>query len=229
MRLARDYLSFLRKALASLFDRRLLWPLVGLTVLLTATNIVILHNIPAPGGSVPPLFVAAAVARVGGLLVLTIAIFRILAGSSRSPWLPDGAFWLSCLAAILLFSLSAVTSRITGDRTDPLGAALAGILFTMILSPFAPWLVALAAERPLAWSPLPWMRRFGAWLGQVIIWAVLLLTPLAYVHIAIDSAAVEGRLDYFWPAMLFDGPLSAVIALIGFGLNYAAYRRVAQA
>ena len=229
MKAARGYFQFLREALTPLLERRMAGPALALIVLLTASNIIVLQNVPAPGASdLPPLFIAAAIVRVGGLLILTIAIIRILAGSPRSPWLPDGAFWLSCLATVALFSLSAVIGLVTGDPADPPGAALSGILFTLIVAPFSPWLVALAAERPLAWSPLPWMRRFGAWLGPLILWAILLLTPLAYVHIAIDTAAVEGRLTHFWPAMLFDGPLSAVMALLGFGLNNAAYRRVAR-
>jgi hypothetical protein len=227
--MARAYLTFLREALAPLIGRRVIRPALALIVLLTASNIVILQNVPAPGAAtLPPLFIAAAIARIGGLLVLMIAMIRILAGSPRSPWMPDGAFWLSCLATVAMFGLSAAIGQAVGDRTDPLGAAISGVLFTLVIAPISPWLVALAAERPLAWSPRPWLRRFGTWLGPLIVWAILLLTPLAYVHIVIDTAAVEGRLAYFWPAMLFDGPLSAVMALIGLGLNNAAYRRVAR-
>ncbi len=230
MAVARDYVAFLREALTSLTGRRVIGPALMLIVLLTATNIVVLQNAPPLGSrTLPPLFIAAAIVRVGGLLVLTIAIIRILAGSPRSPWMPDGAFGLSCLATVALFALSAAIGLLTGKSDEPVSVVMSGILFTLIIAPVSPWLVALAAERPLAWSPLPWLRRFGSWLGPLILWAILLLTPLAYVHIAIDTAAVEGRLAYFWPAMLFDGPLSAAMALIGFGLNNAAYRRVARA
>lgn len=229
MAAARDCLAFLREALAPLTGRPVLAPILILIVLLTATNILVLQNAPPLGTrTLPPLFIAAAIARVGGLLVLTVAVIRILAGSTRSPWRPDGAFWLACLLMAALFALSAGIGLLTSAPTDPLGSALSGALSGLIIAPFSPWLVALAAERPLAWSPLPWLRRFGAWLGQLIVWTTLLVTPLAYVHIAIDIAAVEGRLDPFWPVMLFDGPLSAVIALLGLALNVAAYRRVAR-
>jgi len=36
------------------------------------------------------------------------------------------------------------------------------------------------------------------------------------------------RIRAFWPAALFDGVLSTLMALIGLGLNAAAYRRVAR-
>lgn len=229
MGLASDYLAFLREALAPLSDRRLLWPALALIVLLTASAIVILENAPAPGGNrLPPLFIAAAIARIGGLLMLMIAILRILADSPRSPWVPDSSFWLSCVVTVLSFGLSAAIDLAAGSPTDPLASVITGIIFLLIIAPLSPWLVALAAERPLAWSPLPWLRRFKAWLGPLIVWTISLLMPLGYVHGAIATAAVQGRLDYFWPTMLFDGPLSAIIALLGFGLSNAAYRRVAR-
>ena len=67
-----------------------------------------------------------------------------------------------------------------------------------------------------------------AWLLQLIFWSLLLTTPLGFAHVVIDDAVLRGVGDWFWPAMLFDGLLSVVIALLGFALNAAAYRRVAR-
>ena len=229
MAAANNYVTFLHETLAALFNRRMLWPALALTVLLTATNIVILHNMPPPrGGTLPPLFIAAATVRIVGLLVLSVAITRILAASPRSPWMPDGSFWLAALLAVPLFGISLAIEAALGGRTDALGYAIAGILRSMIVAPFVPWFVALTAARPLAWSPLPWLRRFGSWLGPVIAWTILLVVPLGYVHAAVGAAAVEGRLDHFWPVMLSDGPLSALIVLLSLGLDVTAYRRVAR-
>src|SRR5690349_8825014 len=122
-----DLFAFLREALAALFSRRMLVPALLLTLLLTASNIVIVRNAPSPGGALPPLFLAAALARVGGLLVFVIAIVRILAASPRRPWLPDGAFWLSALAAILLFAVSALVGLAVGSEDGAARAVLANL------------------------------------------------------------------------------------------------------
>ncbi len=229
MQMPADLIAFLREATRSLLVRRMLVPALLLAVLLTATNIVIVRNAPQPGQpALPPLFIAAAIARVGGLLVFLVAIIRILAASPRPAWLPDGAFWLTGLASILLFTLSALLGRLTGDPDDALGFLVSSALFTLIIAPLAPWLMALAAERPLAWRPAPWLRNMRAWLVQLVFWSLLLLTPLSFVHARIDIAVLRGVGDWFWPAMLFDGPLSAVLALLGIGLNNAAYWRVAR-
>jgi len=227
---AADYPAFLREALAPLFARKLAVPVLLLTVLLTATNIVVLKAMPQPGATeLPPLFVAAAVARIGGLLVMLVAIVRLLAASPRSPWRPDAAFWLTLLASVALFALSALVDRAMGGRSDPLSMAASSMVQILIIAPVSPWLVALAVERPLAWSPRPWLRDFARWLPQLVLWAVLLVSPLAVLHSAIDLAILEDpHSRWFWPAMLFDGPLSAVVLLLGFGVNNAAYRRVAR-
>jgi len=229
MRGSADLLAFLREAATPLFSRRLLVPALLLTLLLTATNIVIVRNAPQPGASaLPPLFIAAALARVGGLLVLALGIIRILAASPRPTWLPDGAFWLTVLASILLFTVAALLDFATGGRSDALGLVISSALFTLIVAPLAPWLVALAAEKPLAWRPGPWLRNMNAWLLHFVFWSLLLITPLGFLHASIDNWVIRGAGDWFWPAMLFDGPLSVVIALLGLGLNNAAYRRVAR-
>ena len=225
----RDLLAFLREAVTPLFTRRMLVPALLLTMLLTATNIVIARNAPEPGATaLSPLFLAAAIVRVGGLLVFVVAIMRILAAGPRPPWMPDGAFWLSALVGILLFAVAPLIGLVTGNRTDALGFAISSLLSTLIVAPLAPWLMALAVEKPLAWRPWPWFRDMRAWLLQLIFWSLLLITPPGFVHAEIDSAVLGGVGDWFWPAMLFDGPLSAVIALLGLGLNNAAYRRVAR-
>lgn len=224
-----DFLAFLREAATPLFSRRMLAPALILTLLLTATNIVIVRNAPPPGSTaLPPLFIAAAIARVAGLLVLVIGSVRILAASPRPAWVPDGAFWLSLLASIPLFIVSALLDILTGNRSDALGFVIASTLFTLIVAALSPWLVALAAAKPLAWRPGPWLRNPPAWLPQLVFWSLLLLTPLAFIHSSIDNWVIRGAGDWFWPAMLFDGPLSAFIALVGLGLNNAAYWRVAR-
>jgi hypothetical protein len=225
-----DYAAFLREALAPLLARKLAVPVLLLVVLLTATNIVIVRTMPPPGATaLPPLFLVAAIMRVGGLLVLTVALMRLLADSPRSPWRPDAAFGLILLVTLVQFALSALIELAMGGLPDVLAMALAGVLFSLVVAPVAPWLMALAAEKPLALSPRPWLRDFGSWLPHVVLWSIVLLAPTGFVHTAIDRAIVaDPDTSLFWPAMLFDGPLSALVLLLALGLNTAAYRRVAR-
>jgi hypothetical protein len=97
-----------------------------------------------------------------------------------------------------------------------------------ILSPFVVWFVALAAAKPLAWNPGPWLRGLGRWWPMAIFWTLLLVTPMAVLHAWIDTRLIEGVGELFWPLALFDGALSTAMALIALAINAAAYRRVAE-
>jgi hypothetical protein len=220
--------GFLRETLASLRNSRLLVPALLLTVLLTASNIVILGTAP-PEGEVPPLaFVVAAMVRVAGLLLLAVAILRVLTGSVRRTYMPDGAFWLYVLTGVFGFAVSAALGLVAGDRTDPIVGAFIGLAMIAISAPFAAWFTAIAVERPLALNPAPWMRGMGHWLAPLLVWSLLVALPLGQLHAAIDIYLVLGPGDNFWPLALFDGPLSALLAIFSFALAATAYRRVAR-
>jgi hypothetical protein len=202
-------------------------PVLLLAVLLTATNIVLARNVP-PDGRPPALpFILAGFVRIAGLLVLAVAILRMLAGSDRSPWKPDGAFWLYVVTLPVSIAVSVAAVALLGQRTDPAGLLLRGVLVAVLLAPFAAWFAALAVARPLALDPRPWLRGLDRWLPSYLVWALLLVAPLAALHAWLDEWLVRGAGDLFWPIALFDGPLSVVVALLGFGLGAAAYRRVA--
>ncbi len=219
--------DFLREAVASLFTRRLLLPVIVFAFLLKATNIVIFLYRPADGETSVP-FVIAALIRVLGLVALTVAIQRILNGSPRSPWRPDVAFWLyGLILLVTMFAGAAAGFAIAGEQ-DRVGGFLVGLVFTAITAPLAPWFVAIAVERPLAWRPGPWLIRFRAWLPWLLLWSLLVVAPLGEIHGALDRWLVAGAGDWFWPVALFDGPFSAAMALLGLALASVAYRRVAR-
>jgi hypothetical protein len=77
-------------------------------------------------------------------------------------------------------------------------------------------------------SPAPWLRGLRRWLPHFLFWTLAVSTPLAVLHAAIDTAVITTARDWFWPLLLFDGPLSTVMALFGLALIAAAYRRVAR-
>ena len=220
--------GFLREAVTSLRTRRLLLPAVFLAVVLTGSNIVILLNMPVKGQTLPLPFVASAIVRVLGLVAGAVASLRILNSSPRPPWRPDGAFWLYALTLMLGIAAGAVAGILVGGEEDPVAGVAVGILVTIVTAPFAPWFAAIAVERPLAWRPGPWLRRFGAWLPSLLLWSLVILTPLAELHGALDKWLIEGAGRYFWPVALFDGLLSVLLALIGLALASVAYRRVAR-
>ena len=223
----RGFIAFLGEALSLLVRRDMLLPVLALAVLLTATNIVLLQNMP-PQGRPPSLpFILAGLVRVGGLLVLAVAILRRLAGSPRPAWRPDGGFWLYALTALASLGVPVAAAFLLG-RSDPAAVLARNMLSAAVLAPFAAWFVAIAVTRPLALRPGPWMRELGAWLPQFLLWTLLLAAPLGALHAGLDEWLVRGAGGMFWPIALLDGALSVVIVLLGAGLQVTAYRRVAQ-
>jgi hypothetical protein len=221
-------IAFLREALALLKSPRLVAPTLALTVLLTASNIVVASNVPAEGEKLGPAFAVAAFVRVAGILVLAVAILRTMTESARPRFRPDAGFWLYALTFVAGTGVSVAVRLVTGEDDSLRTIALANVLSAVVMAPLAVWFGALAVERPVPWSPVPWLRGPGRWLPHFLFWTLAVSTPLAVLHAAIDTAVIKTARDWFWPLLLFDGPLSTVMALFGLALIAAAYRRVAQ-
>ena len=221
-------IGFLREALGALGRGGIVPAAVILLVLLTFSNIVILQNMPAKGSPPAVAFLVAAVLRVAGLLLLSVAILRALTASPRRRWLPDGGFWLYVLTFAAGAAVSAAVAWLLGSRTGLANLILSNVLVTLLLSPLVVWFVALAVARPLAWRPGRWLRDFGEWWPPVVFWTLLLVTPMAVLHASIDMRLIAGAGDSFWPLALFDGALSTVMALLAIAINAAGYRRVAE-
>ena len=229
-------IGFLMDALRPVFTGRLAGPMAIFLVLLTASNIVILFNVPVKG-QLPPLgFVAAAFVRIAGLLVLSVAILRRLNDSPRPAWLPDAGFWLFALTSIgiivLAIALEIVVNLVAGAaagaRPDLVIGVLVNAFVAVAMAPLAAWFTAMAVERPLAWRPGRWLRAAPDWLPHYIVWTILVMTPLGAVHAAIDRRLIVGAGESFWSLALADGLLSLVLAVVGLGISSEAYRRVAR-
>ncbi|HEX8514506.1 MAG TPA: hypothetical protein VF688_15545 [Allosphingosinicella sp.] len=219
--------AFLREALALLATPRLLVPALALMVLLTVSNIVIASNVPTEGKKLEAAFAVAALVRVAGLLVLAVAILRTMTASARPRFRPDAGFWLYALTFIAGAAVSVAVRLVTGED-DSLGTiAVGNVASAVVLAPLAVWFGALAVERPVPWNPVPWLSVPGRWLPHFLLWTLTVSTPLGVLHAWIDTSVVKGARDWFWPLLLFDGPLSTVMALFGLALIAAAYRRVA--
>lgn len=221
-------IAFLREALALLKSPRLLGPALALMVLLTASNIVVASNVPPPGGKLGPAFAVAALVRVAGILILAVAILRTMTESARSRFRPDAGFWLYALTFVVASGVGVAVRLVVGEDDSLKTIALANVVSGVLMAPFAVWFGALAVERPVPWSPTPWLRGPGRWLPHFLFWTLAISTPLAVLHAAIDTAVITTARDWFWPLLLIDGPLSTVMALFGLALVAAAYRRVAR-
>jgi hypothetical protein len=222
------FIRFVSEAASIVLRRPMLVPALLLLVVLTGSNIVILLNLPTEKGSLPPWpFLIAAFVRIGGVLVLSSAILRIGAPSERPPWRLDAGFLLYSVAILASLGLALGAASLLGNPTDPAGLALRSAISTIVMAPFAPWIVGMNVAKPLGWNPTRFMRAFRRWLPPLLLWSLLLITPMGVLHAMIDVRLIAGVGELFWPLALFDGALSTVLALTGFALNLAAYRRVA--
>lgn len=220
--------GFLRDALLLLRDRRLVVPAVAMGLVLTFSNIVLLMNMPVRGELPSPVAIGAIAIRLIGLAYVGAALLRVLTRSERPTWRPDGAFWLYLLATLVGLAIGAFLANLMGDSREPLGLLARSVVVAIVMAPFSTWMTGMAAAVPLGWDPRRFMRRFGAWLPPLLLWALLIVTPIGVVHALIDFRLVEGVGSLFWPVALLDGAFSLVIVLVAFALNTVAYRRVAQ-
>ena len=224
----RGLIAFLRDAFTPSWSPGLVVPAAALAILLTASNIFILRTMPEHG-DLPLPFLAAALVRLGGLIVLQVGILRILTASPRRPWAIDAAYAVFVPLAIASAIVPTTIEKLVGAADQPVGLLASTSLSLILLAPLSAWGVAIASARPLAWRPGPYLRAFGRWLPQLIVWSLVLTAPLALLHARLDAWLIRGAGEWFWPVALFDGPLSALLALVGFALSAAAYRRVTQA
>lgn len=220
-------IQFLAEARQSVTPRVAV-PALLLLAVLTASNIVLLLNIPLPGEPLDGVAVVAGLARLAGLLVFLVPLVRILAASPRPPWKPDAAFFLFAAVVIASFAVAGGLAAAFGVSPGPLRLALRTLAATLILTPLAPWIVGVAAAVPLGTNPARFLRDFGRWLAPLMVWSLLIVTPLAFIHALVDMALLQGRIGWFWTASLLDGVLSTVILVLTYALYAAAYRRVAR-
>ncbi len=216
---------FFQEAIGRITQRELIVPALLMLVVLTASNIVLLLNLPGKGELPSAAAILAIAARLGGLAFVGVALLRVLTHSSRPRWRPDGAFWIYFLATIVSLGLGSLIGSLTGASREPLPILMRGILNTVIFAPFAPWMVGMAVAIPLGLNPMRFMRRFRLWLPSLIGWSLVIVTPLALMHALIDYRLIEGVGELFWPLALLDGVLSLAIVLFGFAFNATAYRR----
>src|SRR4051812_18282874 len=219
--------AFLNEAVGSLFTSRLKLPLLLAALLLPAANLLILSNLPTRDNPDHGPYLAAFAAIVIVYAALSIAILRILNGSPRPAWSPDGSAWTYGLAVLGSIAVGELADWIIYPATI-LSSLANQIVSTVIFVPLAPWLVAIAVQRPLAWRPAPWFRRPGAWLPALLLWNFLILVPAdAFYRIGFGAWVERGGKDD-WRFFVFDGAATAIRIFLALALASEAYRRVAR-
>jgi hypothetical protein len=162
-------LIFLTEAVASLSTPGLKLPLLLAAVMLPAANFLILANLPTRESPDHGPYLVAFAAIVTVYTALSVAILRTLNASSRPAWKPDrsaGAYGLFVLGSI---AIGLFADWLIAPSTI-LSALANKILSALVIVPIAPWIVAVAVQRPLAWRPAPWVQRQRSWLPALFLW-----------------------------------------------------------
>jgi hypothetical protein len=222
-----DDIAFLREAVGSLFTSRLLWPLLLAALLAPASNLLVLSNLPTAENSDHGPYLGAFAAAGLAISVLSIAILRILNGSPRPAWSPDWSLLAFSLVALCTVALGVALEFIVAPATF-LSAFANRALYAVIVVPLAPWIVAIAVERPLAWRPAPSFRRVRTWLPALLLWSFLILAPADALYRIGFQAWLDAGGSADWRFFVVDGLVTAPRLFIGLALFSVAYRRVAR-
>jgi hypothetical protein len=209
-------------------------------VLFTGTNLVdIVYGSPQPGHGFTPAQIVSLAIRVIAPLWVSTAAWRIMLGSSRPAWAPDGAFWRYVLAALLItgatfgLALAGVTAlkpvilSAIHDKTGQMiarGAALFALLIagTFVTIRLSLWPVALAIGDKSVTFVTAWRAARGA------VWAMtgallLLGVPWLAAHLAATMWAMSPTGQARVAATVIDGILSVLQVAFGVAVTAGAY------
>jgi hypothetical protein len=223
------FAEYFRRSLGELRGKGAIAVAAAFFIFLGGTNAALALSHPPVGDGAPVLFAVSGVVRVVALFWISVAFLRRAAGSPRRSWLPDGAFWLYFLFNLLTIAGPVAAGVLTLSLSPPARIAVMQLATVLIVVPFSPWLVAAAVERPIAWSPAPWLRRYREWLGPMALLSLLTVFPLAWLHARLSEwlIAMPGRAGFIELA-LADGLVTVLLVLWSLALQLTAYRRVAQ-
>ncbi|HET9640463.1 MAG TPA: hypothetical protein VFP12_14790 [Allosphingosinicella sp.] len=222
-----DDIAFLREAIGSLAMPRLRLLMLLSAILPPAANLFILSNLPTPDNPDHSSYFAAFAAIVIVHTALAMAILRILNHSPRPAWSLDWSAGTYGLVVLCTIAVGLLADSLF-DSSTILSALANQIVSTLIIIPFAPWLVAIAVERPLAWRPAPWFGRLRDWLPALLLWNFLFLVPAdALYRIGFEAWLEAGGKDD-WRFFVFDGIATAARLFLALALASVAYRRVAR-
>ena len=221
--------EYFRRSLDELRGKGMLAAAAAFFILLGGTNAALALSHPSDGSVARATFLVAAILRVVALVWIGVAALRRATESPRRRWMPDGAFWLYFLLTLFALVGPAMAGFLSLGLSAPARIAAMQLASVLIVIPFAPWLVAAAVTRPIAWSPARWLTRFRLWLGPLALVSLLTLFPLGWLHAWLSERliAMTGR-PGFVELALADAFVTALLVVWGLALQLTAYRRVAQ-
>jgi hypothetical protein len=219
--------AFLRASVKQMADRRWLGVALLFLVFLGGTNVVLALTKPPEGTSPGIAFTLGGLVRLVALVWISVAALRIATESPRRPWMPDGAFFLYFAISLLAFGAVGLGAALARDLPELQRVIATQIVGLLLIAPLTVWAVAAAVERPLALAPR--FRGLGTWLPPFLLWAVLLVLPLAIVHAGTSLHLLKwaGR-DSFWPLAAADAVISTLLVMLTLALRVTAYRSVAR-
>ncbi|HYD37019.1 MAG TPA: hypothetical protein VEA60_05365 [Allosphingosinicella sp.] len=221
--------EYFRRSSAELRGRKWLAVAAAFFLFLGGTNAALALSHPPVDDSARALFAGAAILRVVALVWIGVVALRRAAASPRRSWIPDGALWLYFLLTLIGF-VGPILAGFLGLGLQPfLREGIMQLAGVLVILPFAPWLVAAAVERPLAWSPAPWLVRFREWLPPLALLSLLTVFPLAWLHAWLSGwlIAMKGHAG-FVELVLADAVVTTAFVIWSLALQLTAYRRVAQ-
>jgi hypothetical protein len=220
---------FFRDALTQLVAREWWLPALLFFVLAGGSQAMLVLAPPGGDGQPNPLFGLAVLVRLVGVIWISVALLRLANPGERRPWAADGAFLFYGVLSLLALAVTIVVAQLTAGFDGIYRVALVEGISIAVLAPLAPWFVAAAVTRPIAFSPLSWLRGFGRWLPHYLVLALLIGLPIVVAHGALSVAMLASAgLPAFWPLALADAVASTIVGLFTLALRVAAYRSVAQ-
>ena len=222
--------EFLRSTSGQLRDPRWIGIALLFLIFMGGTNAVLALNKPTDGTAPGLVFVVAGLLRLIALVWISVVALRLATGSRRRTWMPDGGFFLYLGISLLAFAAIAVGGIVARELPDLQRIVTTQVIGLLLIAPLTVWTVAAAVERPLAISPAPRFRHLGQWLPSFLLWAVLLVLPLAVLHAVTSLRLLEwAGQDGFWPLAAADALISTLLVMITLALRVTAYRSVARA
>jgi hypothetical protein len=158
----------------------------------------------------------------------TAAALRRASASARRPWRVDASLLLYLALQAAISAAGWPLLPLIHDESPFAASLLSAALPVVLAAPLAPWLVAIAVERPLAVSPWRFLGRANGWLPPLLVLTLVLLLPveLAEIWVSIAVLALSGDAAAF--ALVY-GVLVALSGMIGLAMGLVAYRSVAEA
>jgi hypothetical protein len=221
-------LAFLKEAIASLKHPSLALPMLLAVLGLMATMLLMRWSMPTHEQPDHTAIFAAYAAYLVVEAALAIAILRILNDSPRPWWSPDWSAWAYGVVVLSEVAITTLSDSIATPSDSLLSWLAAELLTVALIAPLAPWFVAIAVERPLAWRPAPYFRRSKEWLPSLLFWNFLILAPAGMLNRILAASLLFGPREDIWALVLLHAILGTFMLFFALALASVAYRRVAR-